>query len=65
MKCESTDLEIETIVNRIKNEDMDLQPDFQRGEIWTLQKKQKLIDSILRGWKEGVNNFVSMEFKLS
>lgn len=46
MKCESTDLEIETIVNRIKNEDMDLQPDFQRGEIWTLQKKQKLIDSI-------------------
>ena len=51
MKCESTDLEIETIVNRIKNEDMDLQPDFQKGEIWTLQKKQKLIDSILRGWK--------------
>lgn len=51
MKCESTDLEIETIANRIKNEDMDLQPDFQRGEIWTLQKKQKLIDSILRGWK--------------
>ena len=51
MKCESIDLEIETIVNRIKNEDMDLQPDFQRGEIWTLQKKQKLIDSILRGWK--------------
>lgn len=30
---------------------MDLQPDFQRGEIWTIQKKQKLIDSILRGWK--------------
>lgn len=51
MKCESTDLEIETIVSRIKNEDLDLQPDFQRGEIWTLQKKQKLIDSILRGWK--------------
>ncbi len=51
MKCESTDLEIETIVNRIANKDIDLQPDFQRGEIWTLQKKQKLIDSILRGWK--------------
>ncbi len=55
MKCESTELEIETIVNRIKNEDMDLQPDFQRGEIWTLQKKQKLIDSILRGWKNRQN----------
>ena len=24
MKCESTDLEIETIVNRIRNADMDL-----------------------------------------
>ena len=37
MKCESTDLEIETIVNRIKNEDMDLQPDFQRGEMSFIQ----------------------------
>lgn len=51
MKCQTTDLEIETLVNRIKNGDMDLQPDFQRGEIWTIQKKRKLIDSILRGWK--------------
>lgn len=51
MKCESTDLEVETLVNRIKSGDIDLQPDFQRGEIWTTQKKQKLIDSILRGWK--------------
>lgn len=51
MKCETTDLEIETLVNRIENGDMDLQPDFQRGEIWTISKKQKLIDSILRGWK--------------
>ena len=51
MKCESTDLEIETLINRIKNGDIDLQPYFQRGEIWTVQKKQKLIDSILRGWK--------------
>ncbi|MCD8130042.1 MAG: DUF262 domain-containing protein, partial [Lachnospiraceae bacterium] len=51
MKCESTDLEIETLVSRIKNGDIDLQPDFQRGEIWTDQKKQKLIDSVIRGWK--------------
>ena len=51
MKCQTTDLEIETLVNRINNKDMDLQPDFQRGEIWTVQKKKKLIDSILRGWK--------------
>lgn len=51
MKCQTTELEIETLVNRIKNGDMDLQPDFQRGEIWPPQKKKKLIDSILRGWR--------------
>lgn len=51
MKCQTTELEIETLVNRIKEGDMDLQPDFQRGEIWTPQKKKKLIDSILRGWR--------------
>lgn len=39
MKCESTDLQIETIVNRIKNEDMDLQPDFQkRGDLDTSEE---------------------------
>lgn len=40
MKCESTDLEIETLISRIKNGDIDLQPDFQRGEIWTVQKNK-------------------------
>ena len=58
MKCESTILEIETIVNRIKNGDIDLQPDFQRGEIWTDKKKKKLIDSILRGWRIPPIHFV-------
>lgn len=51
MKCDTTTLEIETIVNRINNNDINLQPDFQRGEVWSLNKKKKLIDSILRGWK--------------
>ncbi len=51
MKCQTTELEIETLVNRIKTGDMDLQPGFQRGEIWLPQKKKKLIDSILRGWR--------------
>jgi hypothetical protein len=26
-------------------------PDWQRQEVWTREKKQRLIDSILRGWK--------------
>ena len=51
MRCDTTTLEIETIVNRIESNDINLQPDFQRGEVWSLNKKKKLIDSILRGWK--------------
>jgi hypothetical protein len=26
-------------------------PDWQRGEVWNREKKQRLIDTILRGWK--------------
>jgi len=51
MKCTATELEIETLVNRIESKDIELQPDFQRGEVWSSQKKKKLIDSILRGWR--------------
>lgn len=51
MQLAQSDLEIETIFNRIKRGDIDLQPDFQRGDVWSKNKKRKLIDSILRGWK--------------
>ncbi|HWG97328.1 MAG TPA: DUF262 domain-containing protein, partial [Nitrospira sp.] len=26
-------------------------PEWQRGEVWDTERKQQLIDSILRGWK--------------
>ena len=26
-------------------------PEWQRGEVWNMERKQQLIDSILRGWK--------------
>lgn len=51
MKCTVTELEIETIYRRIKDNDLNLSPDFQRGEVWSIAKKKKLIDSILRGWR--------------
>lgn len=51
MKCSATELEVETLFNRIESKDISLQPDFQRGEVWSSQKKKKLIDSILRGWR--------------
>lgn len=51
MKCTVTELEIETIHRRIQDGDLNLSPDFQRGEVWSVAKKKKLIDSILRGWR--------------
>lgn len=50
MRFIAQDPDIETIVRRIEEGDYDLQPDFQRGEVWTLQKKRRLVDSLLRGW---------------
>ncbi len=51
MICQPTDVELETIINRINNGDINLQPNFQRGEVWSNSKKVKLVDSILRNWK--------------
>ncbi len=50
MKMLPSDPDIQTIVARIDSGDLDLQPNFQRGEVWTTAKKRKLIDSILRDW---------------
>lgn len=50
MDCSSSSVEIQTILSRIEDGDINLQPDFQRGEVWSINKKKKLIDSILRGW---------------
>lgn len=50
MKLEKSDLQLETIVSRIEAGELDLQPNFQRGEIWDLKRRQRLIDTILREW---------------
>ncbi|MEZ8740808.1 DUF262 domain-containing protein [Photobacterium swingsii] len=50
MHIKTSDPDILSIVNRINRGLIDLQPDFQRGEVWNILKKQRLIDSILRGW---------------
>lgn len=50
MKLEKSDLQLETIVSRINAGELDLQPDFQRGEIWDTKRRQRLIDTILREW---------------
>lgn len=50
MKLEKSDLQLETIVSRINAGELDLQPNFQRGEIWDTKRRQRLIDTILREW---------------
>lgn len=50
MRLEPSDPDIETVVTRITRNDLNLQPEFQRGEVWSQAKRQRLIDSILRDW---------------
>jgi hypothetical protein len=48
MKMHSEKRAIDKIFRRRDRYDM---PDWQRQEVWSREKKQRLIDSILRGWK--------------
>ncbi|MEW1586353.1 DUF262 domain-containing protein [Micromonospora vinacea] len=50
MRFQTSDPDIATIFRRIERKTIDLQPDFQRGEVWSINKKQRLIDTILRRW---------------
>jgi Protein of unknown function DUF262 len=50
MELKRSELELETIVQRIERGELDLQPEFQRGEIWDNKRRQRLIDSMLRNW---------------
>ncbi|WP_370972793.1 DUF262 domain-containing protein [Enterobacter wuhouensis] len=50
MIIRDTTNKIKSVYTEIKDGDLDLRPNFQRGEVWTLNKKRLLIDSILREW---------------
>ena len=50
MKLSSSEPDIRTIIGRIEDRDIILQPEFQRQEVWSTAKKRKLIDTVLRGW---------------
>jgi len=58
MKLSSWDPDIRSLVNRIDANDIDLQPDFQRQEVWPAAKKKRLIDTILREWSIPPVHFV-------
>lgn len=50
MRLTRTDLELEVVVRRIERGEIDLQPEFQRGEVWNKSRQTRLVDTILRGW---------------
>lgn len=50
MKLSPSDPDLATLHARISRGDLDLQPGFQRQEVWPDAKKRRLIDTILRDW---------------
>ncbi len=48
MKMEARKMALDKIYKRRNRYDI---PDWQRGKVWSNDRKQLLIDSILRGWK--------------
>lgn len=50
MRLRKSDLQLESVVRRINEGEIDLQPDFQRGEVWDAKRRQRLLDTILRDW---------------
>ena len=61
MKCSTSNIQLETVISRINDKTLNLQPDFQRGEVWSLTKQKKLIDTILRGWTIPPIHVVAMD----
>jgi hypothetical protein len=50
MKLSYWEPDLRTLHNWIENGEIDLQPNFQRGDVWPIAKKRKLVDTILREW---------------
>lgn len=50
MRITKSDPDLESLVRRIREGELELQPDFQRDEIWDRPRRQRLIDTILRAW---------------
>jgi hypothetical protein len=50
MRLDQSSVDLSTLVMKIERGEIDLQPDFQRGQVWTDAKKKRLIDTILREW---------------
>jgi uncharacterized protein with ParB-like and HNH nuclease domain len=50
MKAEQEKISIRNIIDLYKNKMLTTNPEYQRGVVWSLTLKKKLIDSVLRGY---------------
>lgn len=50
MRLDQSSVDIASLIDKVQRGEIDLQPDFQRGEVWPEAKKRRLIDTILRDW---------------
>ncbi|TIU45967.1 MAG: DUF262 domain-containing protein [Mesorhizobium sp.] len=50
MRLDQASVELSDLVTKIRSGRLDIQPDFQRGQVWNDAKKKRLIDTILRDW---------------
>ena len=51
MKLEPWEPDLGSLYSRYREGSLDLQPAFQRGLVWPREKKARLIDTVLRGWR--------------
>ncbi|MDF0514294.1 DUF262 domain-containing protein [Agromyces sp. H3Y2-19a] len=51
MKLEAWEPDLQSLYARYVDGSLDLQPAFQRGLVWSREKKARLVDTILRGWR--------------
>jgi hypothetical protein len=51
LKLEPWEPDLRSLHSRYQEGSLDLQPAFQRGLVWSREKKARLIDTILRGWR--------------
>lgn len=50
MILDQSSIDLSDLRHKVENGIIDVQPSFQRGEVWSEAKKKRLIDTILRQW---------------
>jgi hypothetical protein len=50
MRLDQSSVDLSTLADKIEKGELDLQPNFQRGQVWSEAKKKRLVDTVLRQW---------------